>query len=488
MTSAILEKIEELTRLGKLHEARHCLLELKSKRIPRTLRQPLAALAMRLNLPAVALIILRPVVKPSERKMSDATGLEKLEYAVALSELGAVTEAHKFFNEISSKELPQVLLYQAFAYFQNWDYKEAIPLLRQYIEVESLTDYKRAVGLANLVAAVVFEETEDSTELAERFVLESRQKGYSRNLAYGLQLLAQDAIAHKRWEKAEQCLLEADGMITDPHSLDRLFLRKWHAVVKIGTGYEKEGLAILHEVRETAYKLKHWETVRNCDFHEAILTEDKELLYLNYFGTPYKSLKARLHKHLGNNSLPKNYIWYPSAKGTKIWNCFEEEKGLKAGTATYRLAKVLCSDFYRPVPIAELHALVYPKQYFNPLSSPNRIHKLVGRLRQIFFKKKIEIQIKEKEGTYQIIVPSGSGIAIQATNSTSRSEALYLKAVEFMCSKDSFVRDDLSSYLKISRSSAHRLIQEAEKNALIEKIGKTRSAFYRIIQSEKIAA
>ena len=100
MTHATLEKIEELTRLGKLHEARHCLLELKSKRMERALRQPLAALAMRLNLPAVALIILRPVVKPSERKMSDATGIEKLEYAVALSELGAVTEAHKFFNEV----------------------------------------------------------------------------------------------------------------------------------------------------------------------------------------------------------------------------------------------------------------------------------------------------------------------------------------------------------------------------------------------------
>lgn len=490
MNQPIVEKIEEFTRLGKLHEAKQCLLELKAKRLERTLRQPLAALARRLNLPTLALIFLRPVVKPSERKKTDATPLEKLEYAVALSEIGAATEAHKFFNQVSSTELPQVLLYQSFAYFQTWDYKESIPLLKKYIQVESLSDYQRSVGLANLVSAVVFEETEDSTALAEKFVEESREKGYSRNLAYGLQLLAQDAITHKRWDQAEQCLIEADGMITDPKSLDRLFIRKWKAVLTLSKGVVSEGLQILHEVRAAALHLQHWETVRNCDFHEARLTLNKDLLVKNYFGTPYKSLKNRLVKNLGNQTLPNSYVWYPNEKGTKVWQCFNEndKAGLKSGTATYRLAKVLSSDFYRPIPIAEVHALVYPQQYFNPLTSPNRVHKLVGRLREQLSKNSVPVEITEKEGAYQVSLPRGNGIAIVSGSASSRSDSQLSKAIEYMLSSESFTRDDLSKYLKVSRSSAHRLIQEAEKQNHIEKVGTTKSAYYRVISSLKKAA
>ena len=131
-----------------------------------------------------------------------------------------------------------------------------------------------------------------------------------------------------------------------------------------------------------------------------------------YFGTPFASYRKRLiDKGSSWLKIPQEYHWQVTNQlsARKFHLGQGEEIGgsakLKTGTALYRALVVITSDFYRPFSVGSLHSLVFPKEYFNPDSSPQRVSFLIQRLRA---------WIKDNELPL-IIAAEDDGFKLQAT-------------------------------------------------------------------------
>ena len=68
----------------------------------------------------------------------------------------------------------------------------------------------------------------------------------------------------------------------------------------------------------------------------------------------------------------------------------------------HRLLGALASDFYRPFRLASLHALLYPDQYFNPVSSPARFHQATRQLRAWLKASGLSLRLEETDGLYRL--------------------------------------------------------------------------------------
>src|SRR5579885_2565772 len=102
--------LETLVRAGNLSEARRRLRDVRPKGIPRREALAYANLARRLDLAALSLEILNPIVRADGRRRSSvmppATAEEKIEYAASLRKQGAVGEAEEILRGIDPGKVP----------------------------------------------------------------------------------------------------------------------------------------------------------------------------------------------------------------------------------------------------------------------------------------------------------------------------------------------------------------------------------------------
>ena len=184
------------------------------------MRSIIAKLARRVNSPELAIRILHPIVRPTNRSQPKATGTEISEYAAALTYIGASTEAYGLLGKVDAQANPEVLLYQAFALFAQWNYKAAIDPLVQYINRKDISDYDRLVGKANLASALVIERVhKDAEEVLTSIIGQAREGGNLLLLGNAYEMLAENNILLGRWNTAEKLLYEAEAAMKDPSSL-----------------------------------------------------------------------------------------------------------------------------------------------------------------------------------------------------------------------------------------------------------------------------
>src|SRR4051812_39165214 len=118
MTAALdqrLQTIAEQIQAGDTIAAQESLAQLKGVKLPRAAIARMATLARQANLPAISVRLLNPVVRATRRIPTDASDLEKAEYAAALTGIGAGEEALELLKGIDAKTLPQVYLFRSYA-------------------------------------------------------------------------------------------------------------------------------------------------------------------------------------------------------------------------------------------------------------------------------------------------------------------------------------------------------------------------------------
>src|SRR5207302_175208 len=81
-----------------------------------------------------------------------------------------------------------------------------------------------------------------------------------------------------------------------------------------------------------------------------------------------------------------------------------------------RMLQSLALDFYRPLQLAELHERLYPREYFNPFSSPDRVHQAARRLRRWLQENRIPLGISEELGQYRLSSDRGCTVVVQAVS------------------------------------------------------------------------
>src|SRR5262249_7052089 len=87
-------------------------------------------------------------------------------------------------------------------------------------------------------------------------------------------------------------------------------------------------------------------------------------------------------------NIPDEYTWrvLGSASPARTLDLITGRLGarpsrLKLGQIVHRLLVCLSSDTYRPFRLASLHHQLYTNEYFNPSSSPPRVHRAIQRFR-----------------------------------------------------------------------------------------------------------
>ena len=478
--------IEDYIRSGNASAARTQLKQVAKGKIPRRDRLKLATFARRLSRPELGMQLLHRLVRPSGGVPCQATEEEKVEYAACLLRIGAGRESLEILKAVNTKLFPESLLFQAFALVSQWEYRASIPVLQSYQETPDLTPYQRAVGDANLAAALVYEREENAKSFVDELLQRCQSQGYQLLIGHLLMMEAEDAIFHEHWNKAESYLNDAKSLLSHDETLESLFIQKWRVILKLYRDKNPSDIPLLNEVRQQATLLKHWETIRNCDYHQAIAFKDISLLHRVYYGTQFPSLKQRLLSESKLKLTVQNqYIWTSSEVNKQDCLIVNPFQCLKEGSISYRLLGILASDFYRPIRVATVYSQLYPEEYFNPTSSPARVHQAVTRLRKALESKQIDIEIEETKGFYQLKCPQGHGMTIPLSVSTvSPTTSIRVNRIQENFGFRTFTAKQVAHLLGVSVWTAIRLLNSEHPKIVKEGMGK--KSVYRFRETEDL--
>lgn len=481
--------IDALIRNGQGADARQTLAKIiKETVIPREFADRFAELARRLNEPMTGLRLLRPYVRPSDRKKVEATDSEKSEYAGSLIRLGAFSEAKGILATVSTKFAP-ALLFRAFAEMGTWNYKDCLDPLNKYLTAPGITDYQILIGKVNLSSALIYEGHFAEARKVLEDVLEATEK-VKAWLLHGnaLELSAACSVYEGSPQDADFYLRRAEDILKSQQSFDFFLMEKWRAISKLLL--EKgspASLTALAYVRQKALERRHYETVRDCDRFKAVTCKSKSLATYLYFGTPFESFREKLIRDT------KDFLEYPSSfnwtlgdseKASKTLDVLEGKgplgTNLKSGQAPHRLLFALSCDFYRPQRPVSLYSTLFPSEYFNPTSSLKRVHFTIERLRGWFKKTRFPLLVEELPGSGYVLKAS-SACTLRVTDVKAiGKEIIRLDVVKKrLGSLGELTRQEFEKSLNLSPRSANRLVGNLVTEGYLEKAGGGRHVKYR---------
>jgi hypothetical protein len=158
---------------------------------------------------------------------------------------------------------------------------------------------------------------------------------------------------------------------------------------------------------------------------------------------------------------------------------------LKVGQLQHRLLAALVADFYRPIRVAAAYVLIYPGEYFNPVSSPARVHEAVKRLRQWLEAQKLTITIEESSGAYRLVSTAPCSLRIPSiTGSPLARHSPIVDKLRQRWPREGFTIQQASELLKTPARSTLRLLEEAIRAGSLERVGKGRATRYHVFAPE----
>lgn len=490
----IIIQVDELIRLGKINSARRILNQIIPKDIPRKEMASFARLARRTRMNYFALRILKPVIKVDNLFSSSASEEELSLYAGSLIRIGGRKQGLDILKKLDWKKNPEILMFQVDAYFSEWNYKDAIPLLKKYIRSLNISDYQRLVGRLNLAAAYVFEGLVGLAEdLLSVVRAECKFKGYQLLYANSLELSAQVLLSKKKFAEALTYLELASKILKEEINSYGFFLKKWSAITELlKNPTDKNHQKQISLLKDEARRELDWESLRQIEFYQALATRDEHLYFKLMLGTPYANyrnvlkrkfnrppeLPAEFRFRLGGDSeqtvdsnsetIPVLYV--NAGKGSNI--------SIRGGSLLHRFLMILTRDFYRPIQVGEAFSLLYPNEYFDPESSPGRVRNLIKRLVNWFIENNVQLTIHVEK---QTIILKSKGLVDLVTS--RQKEELNINKFRILTlnkktRSDWFTTTQAASLLGISQRSVQRLLSECNKTDL-QSVGRGQGRRYR---------
>lgn len=495
--STWIQEVDSLIRRGQQGQAREKLVELNLAQIPRQQKSEIADIARRLNMPKMMLGILKPLVYREKVQNDPASILERALYATALSRIGVFQEAQMILNDLNEEDDARILLFLAQNFMLQWDSYSAIPKLKKYLARPDISDYQRLVGQVNLASSLIgemrWQESHEVLESIWKSVKSTpKDSGEQENLgllyANSLGLAAHAAFLQGQPIQAERYLQEADKILIGTKSRYELLLKKWKSIlILFRPGKTNEDVEEFRHMLEEARKAKDWETVRDFEFFLALALRDDALFLQVYHGTPHISYRKRIKKiYAPKFSIPKMYDW--NLLGTNSNRRFDLSKGCEEGGKArltsqpllFQLLQLLTKDFYRPVALGSIFSKLYPKEKYNPLTSPNRTYLVIKRLRAWFEKNGIPLEIEVVDDLAKLIAKEPYQVRVSYQTIAVTKNDSYLESLEHHFFDQSFSLEQLCRALDIALSSAKKFVTWALKNQRLRKSGVGTKAKYRL--------
>ncbi len=470
-----LETIESLIRQGRGRYAREKLKLLCEKKISRKHLLRVSSQARRVGLPLLALRLLRPIIRPDRGIREQPTDSELAEFAANLSRIGALDEALSVLEGLDEERNPEVLIYKVFALVPQWQYGRTIPLLEKYLKSHKVPPYEKLIAKANLAAAFVVEKRHGEADSLIDQITKEAQKG-AYHLIYGmvLEIAAQNRLDQGKWKETEFFLNQAEQALTLSDPKGQFLVKKWRAILSLHRDREKDSARIeLERIRQEAVSLHLWESLRQCDLYEALLTRNPHLFIHLYYGTPHEEYRKKILREFSAAPIIPDHYDFCFSHSIKSPARVDLETGelgsskkwgvLKVGQIPFRLLQILCSDFYRPFRLGTIFHQLYRNEYFNPESARLRVHAALHRLRRELLQFEIPLEILELSGNYRLSAFRACTITIPLHKKTTNWQDHQLAKLEEKYQHHSFSIREAASHLGISNRSAHRIVATARK-------------------------
>lgn len=493
-------ELDRLIRAGSMGEARQLLLDLNLQKIPRLQAAGFADLGRRLNVPGFMLQVLKPIVRSEIKLNPPPTSNELALYATGLSRLGGFREAEKILNTLNADGNPAILLYQAQNQMLQWNYNRPIPYLKKYIRAKEISDYERLVGMVNLAASHVWNMkwklgAEVLESIQQEVLKQPNLESYKLIHGYSFELMAEMALLQEDLITAEKWLIKANELLSGSRSRYEFFVKKWQAILDVLKAPENSTqLENLRRLRSEALKLKDWETQRDCEFYEALATRNDSLFLKVYFGTPYPKYRERICSiYKPNFTIPASFQWDLFVnlhnQPVKVFNMQTAgEVGGKPLLASkpllFKLFEILSRDFYRPTPVGSLVSELYPNEYFNPVTSPQKCYKAVIRLREWLQESQIPLEITVENENYQLLATGPYSIRVFAepAKSSPAKKSSELQILFQYRQYRPFTAAEAAAELKMSARTAQRFLEKTLADKKIVKTAQGRSTRYRFVK------
>ncbi|MEO0336687.1 MAG: hypothetical protein AAF202_09840, partial [Pseudomonadota bacterium] len=403
---------------------------------------------------------------------------ELVVYIRSLVKLGFFEEASRWVEKVNNKSLPELFDIQARMHISQWNYVEAIGPMQQYLESLDSESYSFLVARLNYCACLNGAKRFESSERVLSNTMQMAQsQGQPLIVANCLELLSQAYILSGRFLAGKDCIERSLSFLNQKKSVYRFYAERWRwAAELLQNGPSEKLKEVERKLREFAVEEGYWESVRDIDRLSAVSSFDTELLIHLYFGSVHAAYREQLlGEALSVTKLPHSYFWsLGGAHSSQQIISVDEQNEL---TPTVRkLFDCLKSDFYRPLPLGYLVSKLYPSEHFDPLTTPGRIHKNIGRLRtslpeglSVVWGLEGAYLISQREMRFRIEVLNPSRPALPDPFGELRDRL----AGEW------FTSSQVSQFLKLSQRTTQRLLSEKLEVCEIVKSGQGRGTRYK---------
>jgi len=448
---------------------------------------------------------------------------EQLSYGASLAAIGIRSEAKerllKLLQSPSQTIQSQVLLHLGLLEMNQWNYSGAKKYFLKLVKNTSTSSYQKLIGYLNLGACYSYSS---QFALAEKVLLKVYQRAQKENLKLvtinALEVLAQGAFFQSNQAKAIEYINILEPYLhinkKDENSFYALSLLKWKALILKPNNYQQD----LLNIRQRSLQYKYYELVRDCDLYLAVAQNNEHWIRHLIYGSPQKGYLNKVRYLLNRTEthsqtsrpLRQNkgnfYLWPVcnyleieklSTPNISNKNIFDIDMGIWNGQPTtlvkskkgLRLLQVLSQDFYRPLSLGPLFNQLYPNEYYNPLSSPGRVYKVVQRVQQLLIENHIPLKIEQQNNEFKLvrqqscyilrrsrIILNRQVVANENKNGLNASTLLRLKK---WAKRQWFGSKSASQAMGVSTRHLRRWLQPLITSRQIECVGNTRQRLFR---------
>ncbi len=480
------QQAERQIRSGQIKSAAALLKTVVPNQVPREWRMPLANLARRTRLINLGLRLLNPIVRPViELTVRPAHADELIEYAILLERSGATSEAMDLLSTIDSDAHPESLFGKFSCHFSRWEYSTAVPFLKRYLKLAP-NEYTRLIARVNLSAALI--ATGEYAEALEQLAMATERAaaaGALRLRANCLELRAQCCIAQGDYSAARFNLNESELILSAGPTRDSLHVSKWQAFL---SALESRSLSPIEAFRVEALRRKDWESVRECDLYALKITYDEKIFDRLYFGTPYESYRRRIEQETGHAPRTRLSTIGEAGPAAPIFDLASGmiDRSMRTndatvlpgrGQKTHQLLEFLLRDLYSPVRTGSIFGEMFPDEYFDVFSSPQRVRQLVYRARRILNAAGLPLTIAEEDGRYSAKLGE-LFVRVSLDRRKPSNEEFFISRIQSQFGTRPFTNTEVRALLGLSAGSSQRFLAWAIGAGQANKLGKGPATVY----------
>lgn len=506
-----IQAVFELVNQGQFGKAQARIELLAKRSLTTPERVTLARAACAAKVPRQGLALLSARTRtPSGQLRSDAIPEAIIQFAQCLMLMGARGEAADLLATPAVASHPRARFMAARLKILSWEWEAAIPILEPLHAAgeksgldpsdQHWVDFYLGTSLIHADPSGWNTNTEQLKRALQIYgKIRENRRGSDRDVLDICQVMGQAHFFLKDFEAAER-EFDTASKIRGFLSL-QLVAERWKMQVQLARG--KSSPELIEEISKCGRRLRElgeYELSRATDYYLAWQTKDARLAAQLYYGSPMVGFRQRLLNRMGwkPEQVPDRGIW--SWEGRPLWTPDEQgppsgstlhridaglgidlkgTQSLRAGDLLERLLSSLLQDTYAPWSVGGLHAKLYPGQPFILGESEDRVWQALRRFRVWLKRKRIPLQVLEKDGSYHIVaepnvrvwVPKPMDAGEVAPNTHPRLQILRKNLLAQKTVGQDFTAREVEAWLKVTRPTAIQVIAEARELGWVSQQG-----------------